>query len=126
MKVQHFQKGDGMAILHQRQLGRVLLILAFVYLFPRPALHSETRYPGRVIADDGRFLKLSTGIVVDTRMNLMWAQSDNGGKISIEQARAYVDAFRLGNYNDWRIPTIQELETLLDQSGTNSTPPGEG
>jgi hypothetical protein len=42
----------------------------------------------------------------------MW-QQDMGDKITYEEAMAKADTLSLGGYNDWRVPTIKELYSLI-------------
>lgn len=61
---------------------------------------------------NGRFIGPGDGTLLDTRHNLMWASSDNLEDINYEQAKAYVAAFNAGGFNDWRLPTVDDLMTL--------------
>ena len=70
---------------------------------------------GTVGADD-RFMDNGDGTVTDTRTGLMWAQTDNLGDITWHDAKLYSEYIILSEYNDWRMPTIDELETLFDDS----------
>ncbi len=57
------------------------------------------------------------GTITDWATGLMWAQDDNGSAVIWEDALTLVetrnDALHLG-YNDWRLPNIKELHTILD------------
>ncbi len=94
-------------------------------LLPNSVIAKTEQY-NNIVQQDGSFILLSNGIVVDTKLNLMWATEDNGYKISIDEARKYISSCKLSGYKDWRIPTIQELETLLVHESSNTTPPDEG
>ena len=39
---------------------------------------------------------------------------DNGKDISWRRANKYAENLSLGGYSDWRLPTIEELDTLYD------------
>lgn len=86
---------------------------------------NQAEVPG-VVAEDEGFCLLSSGVVIDKKRKLMWAQADNGYKVSIEQAKEYVQRLRLAGFSDWRIPDIQQLETLMVHGEANTTPPTEG
>lgn len=43
-----------------------------------------------------------------------WATRTNGPFIRWPEAVAYCDDLALGGYEDWRLPTLTELETLYD------------
>lgn len=65
----------------------------------------------------GEFEK-SKNIVIDTNTNLMW--QDNVEVIyeeNISMAKVYCDSLVLNGYIDWRMATIKELQTLIDQNG---------
>ena len=61
------------------------------------------------------------GTVTDLNTRLIWTQ-DPGGKKTFEQAVAGAAACRIGGYNDWRLPTIKELYSLILFSGTDPDP----
>jgi formylglycine-generating enzyme required for sulfatase activity len=44
----------------------------------------------------------------------MWAAKDNGKSVSWHKATKYCRNLRLGGYSDWRLPTIDELEGLVN------------
>lgn len=57
------------------------------------------------------------GTVTDLNTGLMWQKSPSE-KVTFVDALANASAFNLGNYSDWRVPTIKELYTLMDFSGS--------
>ena len=61
------------------------------------------------------------GTVTDLNTALMW-QSDPGEKMTFSQAVAGASKCRLGGYEDWRLPTIKELYSLILFSGTDPDP----
>ena len=75
------------------------------------------------------------GTVIDNVTGLMWAKSPdlNGDgiinaddKLSQSEAALEASSFNLGGYNDWRLPSIKELYSLImfygiDPSGYNGT-----
>lgn len=52
------------------------------------------------------------GTVTDNVTGLMWEQ-DMGSKITYEEAFDKAETSTLGNHNDWRVPTIKELYSLI-------------
>ena len=65
---------------------------------------------------DGRFIAYENGTVLDTRTNLMWAAKDNGSDIDWYGANVYCIHYKGGGYEDWRMPTHNELSGLFDRN----------
>jgi hypothetical protein len=61
------------------------------------------------------------GTVTDLNTGLMWIQ-DPGSKKTFEQAAAGTSKCKIGGYTDWRLPTIKELYSLIQFSGTDPDP----
>jgi len=58
------------------------------------------------------------GTITDLNTNLMWAK-DPGSKLTYDEAVAGAASFNLAGYNDWRMPTVKELYSLVLFSGYN-------
>lgn len=58
------------------------------------------------------------GTVTDLVTGLMW-QKDPGDKMTYDAAAAGAETFNLAGYDDWRLPTIKELYSLIQFSGTD-------
>jgi hypothetical protein len=63
------------------------------------------------------------GTVSDLNTRLMW-QQDPDDKMTYAEAVAGASSFNLAGYDDWRLPTIKELYSLILFSGID--PPAEG
>ena len=50
----------------------------------------------------------------DDATGLTWVVKDNGMPITPNEARSYCDSLRTGGITDWRLPTIDEAETIYD------------
>ncbi len=61
------------------------------------------------------------GTVSDLNTGLMWIQ-DPGAKKTFAQAVADAKSCKAGGHNDWRLPTIKELYSLIDLRGTDPNP----
>ncbi len=62
------------------------------------------------------------GTITDLNTGLMW-QKTPGGKVTYTEAVANARTFQLGGYNDWRLPSIKELYSLILFSGTDPSGP---
>lgn len=63
------------------------------------------------------------GTVSDLITGLVWQQIPDN-KVTFAEAIAGAEALSLGGYNDWRLPTIKELYSLILFSGTDPDPEG--
>jgi len=70
--------------------------------------------PSYVVHDDGTVSDLVTG--------LMW-QRDPGPKMTFYEASAGAASFDLAGYDDWRLPTIKELYSLMRFDGQDISGP---
>ena len=46
--------------------------------------------------------------------NLMWHRATNPDRLNFKDAESYCKALTTGSHTDWRLPTIQELLSLVD------------
>lgn len=53
------------------------------------------------------------GFWQDPRTKLMWAAADNGSGVTVSQAHSYCRKLTLGGFRDWRLPEIDEVQTLF-------------
>ena len=70
------------------------------------------------------FSRDSSGVVADSATGLAWQDdySDNGGEIkkaSWQDALVYCKELSLGGKNDWRLPNIRELKSIVDDTKYN-------
>lgn len=61
-------------------------------------------------------------VISDTKSGLMWQRKHADKNMTHKEAGEYCDALTLGGHDDWRLPTISELRTLIVgcQSGTDA------
>jgi WD40 repeat protein len=57
--------------------------------------------------------KIVEPVWTDRETNLTWTQTDNGKSMNWEEASQYCSDLRLGGFSDWRLPSIEELQTIL-------------
>ena len=69
-----------------------------------------------------RFTDNGDGTVSDRQLGLMWAKSDNQGDINWHEARQWIrftfPSTVPDNYDNWRMPTLAELQSLVTKSPT--------
>jgi hypothetical protein len=53
---------------------------------------------------------------VDLGTNLMWTRHDNNADANWNEAGSYCQNLRLDGYSDWQLPTVQDLQGILDLS----------
>jgi hypothetical protein len=62
------------------------------------------------------------GTITDNVTGLVW-QQDPGEKMTYQQAVVGADSFTLAGYDDWRLPTIKELYSLIQFDGLDPSGP---
>jgi len=57
-----------------------------------------------------------TSMVKDPARHLMWEDTPHTKetKVNYFQAKHYCSELKLGKYNDWRVPTLMELLSIVD------------
>jgi hypothetical protein len=65
-----------------------------------------------------KYIDNGDGTVTDSVTGLMW-QQDPGAKKTFMDAITGAKTQALGGYNDWRLPTIKELYSLIEFTGTD-------
>jgi len=78
----------------------------------QPFYGQDAQHPGPAASykDNG------DGTVSDLNTGLMWAKA-RGEKVTWDAAVAGAGACRAGNHDDWRMPTIKELYSLINFTG---------
>jgi hypothetical protein len=59
------------------------------------------------------------GYWIDPKTRLMWAAGDNGSAVSWHQAGSYCRALILGGYQDWTLPSIDDLQGIFGGPSTD-------
>ena len=64
------------------------------------------------------FIDNGDGTITDTSTGLMWQKGTGAGNMTWQAALAYCEDLELpaGGFTDWRLPTINELRSLVDFS----------
>ena len=61
----------------------------------------------------------SQNVVLDSNTGLMWQQTIPTSTYTWEDAMSYCDGLTYAGYSDWRLPTPQELQAIVDNSKYN-------
>jgi len=97
----------------------------------RETLQPATRPPRTTVASNrsgqeyekNRFIDNGNGTITDRKISLMWIK--NGWRLHFLSAMQWYDAviklkkFNHGKFNDWRLPTIEEWNSLIDTTHQN-------
>lgn len=65
----------------------------------------------------------AVGVVVDTLTNLQWQKTPSSTTKLWSEASSYCTSQRTGGYDDWRVPTMMELHSLVDYTIATEGPP---
>jgi len=60
------------------------------------------------------FIDNEDGTITDRATGLMWMQTGSTDTYTWEEALAYAESFEAAGYSDWRLPTIKELQSIVD------------
>lgn len=61
-----------------------------------------------------RFTPPKDGVITDTWTGLQWAQDAGSPQMNWNQANTYVQSLKIGGHSDWRLPSKEEFESLLN------------
>ena len=67
------------------------------------------------------FVDNGDGTITDLATGLMWQQSDSGRGMDWEKALSYAETLNLAGYDDWRLPNVKELQSIVDYTRSPST-----
>lgn len=66
------------------------------------------------------FVANGDGTVTDRATGLMWLQQDHG-PLDWDDALEWVEELEAGGYDDWRLPDIKELQSIVDYTRSPAT-----
>ena len=69
------------------------------------------------------FIIHDDGTVTDTKTGLMWKQQHESQQLNWDDAIQHASKSNFAGYNDWRLPTIQELKSLINEKYTPTINP---
>ena len=64
------------------------------------------------------FVDNGDGTVTDNATGLIWSQDDSGEALYWEEALAYAEDAAIAGYDDWRLPSAKELQSIADYTAT--------
>lgn len=67
------------------------------------------------------FVSNGNGTVTDRATGLTWQQADSGRGMDWEHALGYCESLSLAGKDDWRLPSVKELQSLVDYSRSPET-----
>jgi chemotaxis protein histidine kinase CheA len=68
-------------------------------------------------AEQKRLALLQQNLWADPATGLWWARHDNGSDVNWRQAQSYCASLTLAGHSQWRLPTIEELQGILNPGG---------
>ena len=70
---------------------------------------------------EGRFVDNGDGAVTDTCTGLMWQNDTGNGGNTLNwcAALAYCERLELDGHDDWRLPNVRELQSIVEYGRTN-------
>ncbi len=73
---------------------------------------------GRADAPPNRYI-VDNGTVTDTMTQLIWEQTFSDFRTIWAAADDYCQTLNLNGSTDWRVPSMKELQTIVDETRTN-------
>lgn len=105
--------------------------VAFIALFLLLGILSSSAFAVSVESNDKRYLDHGDGTITDTKTGLMWMKKDSylhfGHWLNWREAHEYVRQLNdegFAQYNDWQLPSTDELKTLYEPEKVNSSQVG--
>lgn len=68
-----------------------------------------------------QFVDNGDGTISDEATELMWMQDDHAEGMNWEEALTYAENFEFAGHNDWRLPNVKELQSIVDYSRSPGT-----
>ena len=106
----------------------ILLLMISQFVIAQQDCATEAQIP--TTTPDSRFIDNNNGTITDNLTKLMWqkcamgltglnCETDNAGLHTWDVALSLADSDTLGGFNDWRLPNIRELETIIERRCTS-------
>jgi len=75
--------------------------------------------PLDVAAPPPNHYAIASGTVLDNYTGLMWQQGMSPSKLGWQAAKDYCAGLSLGGFEDWRLPAVQELSSLVNEGAVS-------
>jgi hypothetical protein len=82
----------------------------------RPPPAAWSAWPPVPVSPPTTAYAFTNDVVVDAQTCLMWQREVPAAALAWDDAAQYCDTLVLAGYDDWRLPTETELQTILDRS----------
>lgn len=69
------------------------------------------------------FVNNKDGTITDLATGLMWTQNDSGYGMIWRNALAYAENLEYAGYDDWKLPTAKELQSIVDYDFNSNLSP---
>lgn len=66
---------------------------------------------------ENQFVDNGDGTISDLGTGLMWLKNDSGKGLDWEHALSYAENLEFAGHNDWKLPNVKELQSIVDYSG---------
>lgn len=80
----------------------------------RPVFRRYVRCVRGPVYGENDFVDNGDGTVTDRATGLMWMKNDSGRPVNWEKALEYAENLEYAGYNDWRLPNVKELQSIVD------------
>lgn len=68
-----------------------------------------------------RFIDNGDGTITDSATGLMWQTADDGVTRDWEEALSYAENLEYAGHDDWRLPSVKELQSIVDYTRSPQT-----
>lgn len=80
--------------------------------FLKPEITHTAKAPEQAVGE--RFIDNGDGTISDTKNRLMWSKEGSKKRMEHKETEEFCKNFNVGGYNDWCMPTVEELRELVD------------